>query len=276
MGKKVLFVSQEIAPFVSESPLATMGKTIPHLLQDGGYEIRTFHPKWGNINERRNQLHEVIRLSGMNIIIDETDHPLLIKVAALPQTKTQTYFIDNEDFFFKRLAACDKDGVEYNDNYERAVFYGRSVLETVKKLRWYPEVIICQGWISAVVPFLVKTVYKDEPAFNGTKIISIAHSLDITKPMPERFPHFLTFRNVDINEVNGYGMTFSEPLDMMRLALRFSDAAVTTNDADQSVIDYAQQLNLPTGTYNCEADKEENATQLNNLVEQLQTECSAL
>lgn len=270
MGKKVLFVSQEIAPFVPESPLAIMGKNIPHLLQSCGNEIRTFHPKWGNINERRNQLHEVIRLSGLNIIIDETDHPLLIKVASLPATKTQAYFIDNEDFFLKRLAACDKDGVEYNDNYERAVFYGRSVLETVKKLRWYPDVIICQGWISAVIPFLVKTVYSDEPAFSGTKVITTLNKLDITKPMPERFPLFLAFRSVGIDEINSYKLEYNQPADIMKLAIKFSDAVMTADDeVDTSLVEYAKELNLPMGTYSNEAEKADNEAQISSIIDQL-------
>lgn len=270
MGKKVLFVSQEITPFVPESYMSVLGKEIPRHILDSGCEIRSFHPKWGNINERRNQLHEVIRLSGMNIIIDDADHPLLIKVASLPSTKMQVYFIDNEDFFFKRLAACDKDGMEYNDNYERAVFYGRSVLETIKKLRWYPDVIICQGWISAVIPFLVKTVYKDEPAFATSKVVTSLHKLDVTKPMPERFPYFLAFRNVDIDEVNGYQMEFKQPTDIMKLALKFSDAAIkAAPEVDEQLVSYAQELNLPLAEYNPEADAKTNAQQLVEIIEQL-------
>lgn len=270
MGKKILFVSQEITPFVPETYMSVLGKKIPQHMQESGYEIRNFHPKWGNINERRNQLHEVIRLSGMNIIIDDADHPLLIKVASLPGTKSQVYFIDNEDFFLKRLAACDKDGMEYNDNYERAVFYGRSVLETIKKLRWYPEVLICQGWISAVIPFLVKTVYKDEPAFAETKVITSIHPLDITKPMPERFPYFLAFRNVDIDEVLSYKLEYKQPADIMKLALRFSDAAIqAAPDVDPELISYAQSLDIPVAAYVADAEPKENSEVLNKLIEQL-------
>lgn len=270
MAKKVLFISQEITPFVPESYMSKLGRNIPHLIQEAGNEIRAFHPKWGNINERRNQLHEVIRLSGMNIIIDETDHPLLIKVASLPSTKIQVYFIDNEDFFLKRLAACDKDGVEYNDNYERAVFYGRSVIETVKKLRWYPDIIVCEGWISAVTPFLIKTIYKDEPAFATTKIISSLHPLDITKPMPDKFPAFLAFRNVDIEEINSYPLQYKQPTDIQKLSLYFSDAAIiASNEVDPSVVDFAKKQNLPLITYNESDDYATNAAKLDQLIQQL-------
>jgi starch synthase len=270
MSKKVLFVAQEITPFVPESHMSVLGKTIPHLVQGEGNEIRTFHPKWGNINERRNQLHEVIRLSGKNISIDETDHPLLIKVASLPATKMQVYFIDNEDFFLKRLAVCDREGVEYNDNYERAVFYGRSVLETVKKLSWFPDVIVCQSWISSVIPFLVKKIYNDEEAFANAKIITSLHKIDITKPMPERFPNFAAYRNVTAEEVSSYPLTYKVPTDLQKFALYFSDGVVVADpEVDSVVTDYAKELNLPMAQYDDKASDKENALQLNSIIQQL-------
>ena len=159
-AKKILFITQEMTPYVPDSELAAMGRELPQEIQEKGREIRTFMPKWGNINERRNQLHEVIRLSGMNLIIDDTDHPLIIKVASIQAARMQVYFIDNDDYFLKRLMALDENGNEYEDNSERAIFYARGVLETVKKLRWVPDVIHCQGWMSALVPLYVKTAYK--------------------------------------------------------------------------------------------------------------------
>lgn len=270
MSKKVLFVAQEITPFVPETYMSGLGKTIPHLIQEEGNEIRTFHPKWGNINERRNQLHEVIRLSGVNIAIDETDHPLLIKVASLPSTKMQVYFIDNEDFFLKRLAVCDREGVEYNDNYERAVFYGRSVLETVRKLSWYPDVIVCQGWISSIIPFLVKTIYRDDAAFANSKTITSLHKIDITKPMPERFPNLVAFRNVTAGDIVKYPLAYSMPTDLQKFALYFSDGvAVADPEVDSVVTDYAKELNLPTAHYDRQAGDKENAMQLNSIIQQL-------
>jgi len=270
MSKKVLFVSQEITPFVPENYMSRLGKTIPHLIQEEGNEIRAFHPKWGNINERRNQLHEVIRLSGMNIIIDETDHPLLIKVASLPSTKMQVYFIDNEDFFLKRLATCDREGIEYTDNYERAVFYGRSVLETVKKLRWYPDVVVCQGWISSIIPFLIKTIYKDEIAFANSKVITSLYKIDITKPMPERFPNFLAFRNVSVDDANSYPLQYKKPTDLQKFALCFSDGAVVADsDVDTEVVDYATERQMPVVHYDKQASDKDNAMQLNSIILQL-------
>ena len=143
MAKKILFINQEISPYVPDSYLSLMGRNLPQKMQEMGHEIRTFMPKWGNINERRGQLHEVIRLSGMNIIINDTDHPLIIKVASIQSSRIQVYFIDNEDYFIKRQMATDETGEDYLDNGERAIFFARGVLETVKKLRWVPDVIHC-------------------------------------------------------------------------------------------------------------------------------------
>ena len=161
--RKVLFIAQEITPYVPQTNMSVMGKKIPQAIQEMGSEIRTFLPKWGNINERRNQLHEVIRLSGMNIIINDTDHPLIIKVASIPQSRIQVYFIDNDDHFNNRQMTVDELGHEYPDNGERAIFFARGVLETVKKLRWTPDVIHWQGWMTAAVPAYIKTAYREEP-----------------------------------------------------------------------------------------------------------------
>ena len=270
MGKKILFISQEIAPFVPESPMSILGKEIPQAAYENGFECRAFHPKWGNINERRNQLHEMQRLSGMNTIIDDTDHPLLIKVASLPQTKMQVYFIDNEDYFFKRLAACDRDGVEYGDNYERAVFFCRSSLEITKQLHWYPDFVLCQGWVTAVAPFLIKTIYKDEPAFRDAKVITTLQKLDITKPMPERFPYFLAFRNVGIKEVGALKMDFKQPADIMRLALRFSDATVIAdNEVDPDLLDYAKKIGVPVARFEEGSNRQDKMKILTDTMEKL-------
>ena len=155
-ANKVLFITQEITPYVPETELSLTGRNLPQAIQEKGREIRTFMPKWGNINERRNQLHEVIRLSGMNLIIDDTDHPLIIKVASIQSARMQVYFIDNDDFFQNRLQITDENGVEYEDNDARTIFYARGVLETVKKLRWCPDIIHCHGWMTALAPLYIK------------------------------------------------------------------------------------------------------------------------
>ena len=179
MTKKILFINQEISPYVPESELSIIGRNLPQMMQEKGHEIRTFMPKWGNINERRGQLHEVIRLSGMNLIIDDTDHPLIIKVASIQATRIQVYFIDNDDYFTKRQMAVDEQGEEYPDNGERAIFFARGVLETVKKLRWSPDIIHCQGWMGAIVPLYIKKAYCSEPAFANAKVVTSLFSKEL-------------------------------------------------------------------------------------------------
>ncbi|MBU1717609.1 MAG: glycogen/starch synthase, partial [Bacteroidetes bacterium] len=162
---KVLFVFQEITPYLPDSHLSNIGRHLPQGIQERGKEIRTFMPRYGCISERRNQLHEVIRLSGMNIIIDDTDHPLIIKVASIQSARMQIYFIDNEDYFQRKAIDCDKSGSFFDDNDERSIFFSRGVLETVKKLGWAPDVIHCHGWMSSAIPYLIKVAYKDNPLF---------------------------------------------------------------------------------------------------------------
>lgn len=195
-AKKVLFITQEITPYVPESNLALIGQKLPQAIQDKGREIRTFMPKWGIVNERRNQLHEVIRLSGMNLIIDDTDHPLIIKVASIQAARRQVYFIDNDDYFQHRLMTCDENGNDYEDNGERAIFYARGVLETVKKLRWCPDVIHCHGWMSAMVPLYIKKAYYDEPSFRDSKVIYSLYQEGFKSTLAPNFADQALFKEV--------------------------------------------------------------------------------
>src|SRR5574344_2030197 len=204
MAKKILFINQEISPYVPDSDLSLMGRLLPQTIQEKGHEIRTFMPKWGNINERRGQLHEVIRLSGMNLIIDDTDHQLIIKVASIQQSRVQVYFIDNEDYFTKRQMDIDEAGIPYPDNGERAIFFARGVLETVKKLRWTPDIIHCQGWMSAVVPFYAKTAYRDEPQFANAKIITSLFNEQPRGNLGANFKQCLEFRDAKSEYLEKY------------------------------------------------------------------------
>jgi len=167
---KILFISQEITPYLPESEMSKIGRYLPQGIQEKGREIRTFMPKYGSINERRNQLHEVIRLSGMNLIIDDTDHPLIIKVASIQSARMQVYFIDNEDYFHRKSVLSDENGEYFQDNDERAIFFARGVLETVRKLRWSPDVVHCHGWITALVPLYLKRSFVDDPLYNNSKL----------------------------------------------------------------------------------------------------------
>ncbi|MBQ8033530.1 MAG: glycogen/starch synthase [Bacteroidales bacterium] len=169
--KRVLFVNSEILPYIPETTASTVGRYLPQGVQESGKEIRSFMPRYGCINERRNQLHEVIRLSGMNIIVNDIDRPLIIKVASIPSARMQVYFIDNDDYFQRKFIFNDENGNFFEDNDERAIFFARGVLETVKKLRWKPDIIHCQGWISHVLPLYLKKIYKDDPIFTDSKLI---------------------------------------------------------------------------------------------------------
>lgn len=169
---RVLFVHQEITPYLPETPMSLMGRNLPQATQELGKEIRIFMPRYGNINERRNQLHEVIRLSGMNLIINDTDHPLIIKVASIQKARMQIYFIDNDDFFTKKkFTVYDADGKFCEENDDRVVFFNRGVIETVRKLNWSPDIIHCSGWMTALMPIFIKKAFKDNPLFNESKII---------------------------------------------------------------------------------------------------------
>ncbi len=245
MGKKVLFINQEITPYVPETEMSVMGNLMPHKIQELGFEIRTFMPKWGIINERRGQLHEVIRLSGMNLIIDDTDHPLIIKVASIPQSRIQVYFIDNEDYFQKRKTTVDDNGDEYSDNGERAIFFARGVLETVKKLRWTPDIIHCQGWMSAVVPLYVKTAYKEEPQFANTKVVTSLFSEQPKGNLDDNFKHSLEFKEANSKVLEKYNERF-DFIELGKLAIDYSDGIVKVNDnVNDDLLKYAQANDKP-------------------------------
>ena len=194
-SQKVLIISDWIYPFTPHTLVADATRTHILGMQDMGAEIRSFMPKWGPINERRNQLHEVIRLSGMNLIIDETDHPLIIKVASLAAARMQIYFIDNDDYFMKRKKICDEKGVEYPDNGERAIFYARGVLETVKKLRWVPDIGHVHGWISALTPLYIKKAFADEPSFRDCKVVTSVSSPEFTNDLGKHAKECIPFKD---------------------------------------------------------------------------------
>lgn len=242
-----------MVPYVPESGMASDGRLLPQSLMEQGCEVRTFMPRWGIINERRNQLHEVIRLSGMNIIIDDTDHPLIIKVASLPSARMQVYFIDNEDFFHKRGMLKDEAGNEYQDNVERAVFYARGVLETVKKLRWIPDVIYCQGWISAVAPFYIRTAYRDEPAFSDVKIVTALYGEQPNSQLADNFTESVVYRDADQEALKEAKVDLTLPDSLSRLAIAYSDGIVDAESVlSPELLEYVRNVgckisNIPDG-----------------------------
>lgn len=250
MAKKVLFVNQEIIPYVPETEMSRMGKLLPEKTQNDGFEIRTFMPKWGNINERRGQLHEVIRLSGMNLIINDADHPLIIKVASIPTSRIQVYFIDNDDYFMKRAAMTTDDaGNEYADNGERAIFFARGVLETVKKLRWTPDIIHCQGWMSAVLPLYVKTAYHDEPSFANAKVVTSLFTSQLKGELGAQFKQNVVFKSATEDKLAVYDDKF-DFMELGKLALDYSDAVVeASSDVNSDLLAYAKGKGMPVLNY---------------------------
>lgn len=248
-AKKVLFITQEITPYVPESPMSLIGRKLPQAVQENGREIRTFTPKWGIINERRNQLHEVIRLSGMNMIIDDTDHPLIIKVASIQSARMQVYFIDNDDYFHPRQMTTDENGVEYEDNDERAIFYARGVLETVKKLRWCPDIIHCHGWISALIPLYIKTAYREEPSFRDSRVVYSMYEDGFQNYLKEDFKNQVLFKDMTAEQLEGIGAQV-DASELNKLAIQYSDGLIqSAPDVHPELMEYAQQRGILTLPY---------------------------
>lgn len=244
-ANKILFITQEITPYVPESEMSITGRKLPQAIQDKGREIRTFMPKWGNINERRNQLHEVIRLSGMNLIIDDTDHPLIIKVASIPAARMQVYFIDNDDYFQNRLQICDENGEEYEDNDARVIFYNRGVLETVKKLRWCPDIIHCQGWMSALAPLYVKTAYREEPSYRDSKVIFSLYESDFKQPFHSDFANKLMLKGIAKKHLTMLHGDI-DYVTVCKLAIDYSDGIIQQSEhINEEVLEYARQSGKP-------------------------------
>ncbi|MBQ2068105.1 MAG: glycogen/starch synthase [Paludibacteraceae bacterium] len=254
--KRILFISQEITPYLAEeNPIRLLNRQLPEYFQAHGYETRTFMPKFGEINERRNQLHEVIRLSGMNLIIEDSDHPLLIKVASIQTARIQIYFIDNDDLFHRRKGVADENGVEYPDNDDRVIFYARGAIETVKKLRWTPDIILCSGWMSALAPLYLKKAFNDEPFFANSKIVLMLDDNEYQKPFSTKFADKLRIdgiTNTDVRSIADFPVGYEE---LLRLAVDYSDAIVyATPKVNQRVANYAETKGKPILPYEVKED----------------------
>ena len=245
---RILFVSTVMEPYLPASEIATHVRQLSQGIQDKGHEIRTFIPRFGCINERRNQLHEVIRLSGMNLIINDTDHPLIIKVATLPSARTQIYFIDNEDYFQRRAILHDEAGKQFEDNDERSIFFARGVLETVKKLRWSPDIVHCHGWFTCLLAVFLKKAYKDDPLFAKTKIVLSVYNEQFTGLLSANVKQKLLMEGVKAKDVEA----LSEPSyeNFMKLAIQYSDGLILgSKEVNQSLVTYAKGLKKPILAY---------------------------
>lgn len=239
-AKKILYVTQEMYPYLPSSEMADISRKLPQSIQELGREIRTFMPRYGLINERRNQLHEVIRLSGMNIIIDDTDHQLIIKVASIQAARMQVYFIDNDDYFRRKSIVADANGKEFEDNADRAVFFARGVLETVKKLRWTPDVIHCHGWLTSVVPAYIKRVYSEDPFFAHSKVVYSVYDNEFKTSMGSRLASMMVADGLTDSDVANI-KTDATCENVNKFAIDHSDGVIQASASiDEKVLNYAK------------------------------------
>lgn len=245
---KVLFVQQEITPYLKETHMGHIGRYLPQGIQERKKEIRTFMPRYGCINERRNQLHEVIRLSGMNLVIDNTDHPLIIKVASIQSARMQIYFIDNEDFFQRKFMLTNKVGKYFEDNDERAIFFTRGVIETVKKLGWAPDLVHCNGWFTSLMPFYLKEVLKDNPMFSDAKVIYSIYNDGFPGSLDDGMPKKMKTKGVDAGKLNKY----AEPtfLNISKIAIDYADGLIFGDrEINAELEKYARESGKPILEY---------------------------
>lgn len=239
--KSALFISQEVSPYLADSVSSLLGRNVPQALQGKGIEVRSFMPKYARINERRNQLHEVIRLSGLNICIDDTDHPLIIKVATLLPTRMQVYFIDNEDYFHR-----GGEGIEIysfpEDNDERIMFFARGVVETVRKLRWVPDVIACTGWVTSLAPLYIRRRYADDPTLQSSKIVYVITSDDVPAQLDNRIVDKLEQDGFAAQDMKSLSSTPQiDALALGRQAIDYCDGVVVSAPGSfDSLAEYAQ------------------------------------
>ncbi len=243
--KKVLIVTQEMQPYTALSEISEIARQLPQHIQEQGMEIRVLMPRYGTINERRHRLHEVVRLSGMNIIVDEDDFPLIIKVASLPGSRLQVYFLDNEDFFKRKSVFEDDTGKPFKDNPDRMVFFCKGVLETVKKFGWPPDIVHCHGWMTSLIPIYLKTAYKNEPLFQNSKVVYSVYDQTMESSFTDTFFDKATINNLEEEDLvayrNGSGIALHKG------ALTFADAIIKGSEKlSDNVSKMMAKLEKPT------------------------------
>ena len=222
--KKILIVTQEMEPYTNLSIVSKIARELPNHILKEGMDIRILMPRFGTINERRHRLHEVVRLSGMNIIVDEDDYPLIIKVASLPGARLQVYFLDNDEFFRRKRVFKDKDEEVFVDNAERMVFFCKGVMETVRKFGWPPDIIHCHGWMTSLIPLYLKKSYKDDPIFRNAKLLYSIYESPFNRELEDRFLEKASINNLEEDDLKAY--LNGEGLDLHLGALKYADASI--------------------------------------------------
>lgn len=247
-SKRVLYISQEIYPYLPETEISKISRELPQSIQERGNEVRIFMPRYGMINERRNQLHEVIRLSGINMIINDNDHPLIIKVASIQQARMQIYFIDNEDFF-KRKTMFKVDSKRPNDNDERSIFFVRGALEAIKKLRWIPDVIHCHGWFTALAMVYLKKFYHDDPVLKKAKVVYSLYKEEEHNLIPKDLFEKLRFDKITDEDFKMMDNTTATNA-LNRLAIYYADGIIQGSpDIDPGLESYIKECGKPLLSY---------------------------
>jgi starch synthase len=252
---RVLFVSQDITPYLDETYVGKIARKLPQGIQERGKEIRTFMPKYGCINERRHQLHEVIRLSGMNMVINDVDHPLIIKVASIPSARMQVYFIDNEEYFSRKAVLTDKtSGKYFDDNDERAMFFVRGVAETVKKLGWQPDIIHCHGWFTSLMPLYIKKYYAEDPLFADTKVVVSLYDDEYPKALNKKFMDKLAFDGFNKKDLKHISEDSSH-INMLKQSLEYADGIIQgTETLNPELEKFIKKSGKPFLTYKNELE----------------------
>jgi starch synthase len=246
--KKILYVSQEIMPYVGETEISRISRVLPQNIQDKGYEIRLFMPRFGSINERRNQLHEVLRLSGANFMIGKDEHSLTIKVATISSARMQVYFIDNEEFFLRKNQYSDDEGVLYKDNDERMIFFAHGALETVKKLAWAPDLIHCHGWFSMVTPLFVKKAYHADPIYSSSKIVVSIYDQDFTCALDAGFAKKIKFPGLRSKDLSY--LATPTYVNLMKFAIAHADGVIIGSETiHPELAQHIQDIKIPTLPY---------------------------
>ena len=226
--KRILYVSSEVVPYLAETEVSLMSYDVPKMINDQGGQIRIFMPRYGNINERRHQLHEVIRLSGMNLVVNDLDMPLIIKVASIPKERIQVYFIDNDEYFKRKATFADEEGVMYPDNDERAIFFAKGVVETVKKLNWVPDIIHVHGWMAAMLPIYLKHFYKNEALFSETKIVTSVYSQSFDGTLNVEMINKVKFDGVPDDAIADLEIPNYE--NIIKATIKHSDAVIIASE----------------------------------------------
>ena len=242
-GKKILYVSSEVIPYMPQTDIANMTYSLPKMVNENGGQTRIFIPKYGIINERRHQLHEVIRLSGINLIIDDMDMPLILKVASIPKERMQVYFIDSEDYFKNRLVECDKNGKLYKDNDERSIFFAKGIIETIKKLNWTPDLIHVHGWIASLLPLYLKNFYNNDPMFENTKVIVSIYDNQLKGKLDKKIINKLKFDDIDDKNLS----ILENPTydNLYKISLAFSDGVIFASDIKKNYIEMIKKAKIP-------------------------------